>query len=201
MTQIEVENNTPYRRRIFLHPRKLPVNEPIPLMLAAWKHFDLGPGESAGTSLGVFRVGAHVARGSVLDHRTVVADDPYDHIWTFGLTNGIPALTGGDAPPRGQIQVVNGLDGPDAEAVSVTFYRDYAPCDNGDALPHQTIVYSALNVLFAYASKPISGGTSALVMEPVVGTFESLGQDVHLKLSPSADGTTVQWSSVGARTL
>jgi hypothetical protein len=201
MTQIEIENNTPYRRRIFLHLRKLPVNEPIPLMLAAWKHFDLGPGESVGTSLGVFRVGAHVARGSVLDHRTVVADDPFDHIWTFGLTNGIPTLSGGDPPPRGQIQVVNRLEGPDAQAISVTFYRDYAPWDGADVLPNQGIAYSFRNVLFAYASKPISGGTSALVIEPVVGTFESIGQDAHLKLSPSADGTTVQWSSVGARTL
>src|SRR6266404_7966930 len=121
MTQIEVENNTPYRRRVFLHPMELSVKDPIPLMLASWKHFDLGPGESIGGALGSLRLSARVASGTALDHRTVVADANYGDLWTFGLTNGIPTLSGGksDRVRADQIQVFNGLEGPDAAAISL----------------------------------------------------------------------------------
>lgn len=47
--QIELENGTTFRRRIFLRTSQLRVTEPIPLALTAWKYFDLGPGASTGT--------------------------------------------------------------------------------------------------------------------------------------------------------
>ncbi len=198
MTQIQVENNTPYRRRVFLHPMELSANEPVPLMLAAWKHFDLGPGESIGAALGALRIGARVTHGSVLDHRTVVAGANYGDTWTFALTNGIPTLSGGGDAMRGVangIQVFNALDGPDAPAIELTFYWDYAPWIGFEVPPQRSAVFSFTNQLFAYASKPIAGDSSALVIEPVTGKFLLANEPVRLKLTPSADGAGIQWAS------
>ena len=194
MTQIEVENNTPYRRRVFLHPMDLSVKEPIPLMLAAWKHFDVGPGESIGAALGSLRLAARVASGTALDHRTVVADANYGDLWTFGLTNGIPTLSGGKGVRVDQIQVFNGLDGPSAAAISVTFYWDYAPWITYEVPPQFNRVFAFGKQLFAYASKPITDGSSALVFEPIAGKVQLTG-DVGLKITPSADGTTIRWAN------
>jgi hypothetical protein len=195
MTQIEVENNTPYRRRIFLHSAALSVNEPVPLMLAAWKRFDLGPGESVGAALGSLRIGASVASGSVLDHRTVAADIQIGDAWNFGLTNGIPALSSGDGARPGAVKVFNGLKGPNAAAVGFTFYRDYAPWAGLEVAPQFNSLFAFVNQMFAYASKPIAGGSSALVIEPIVGKFELTNEAIRLKLTPSTDGATVQWTS------
>jgi hypothetical protein len=195
MTQIEVENNTPYRRRVFLHPVGLSVKEPIPLMLTAWKHFDLGPGESIGAAFGTLRIGARVAYGSVVDHRTVVADVQYGDVWTFGLTNGIPALSGGSGAMPGAVQVFNGLNGPDAAAITVTCYWDYAPWISFEVPPQFNRSFTFMNQLFAYASKPIADAGSARVIEPAVGKFQALSQHVRLKITPSADGTEIQWAN------
>jgi hypothetical protein len=194
MKQIEVQNNTPYRRRVFLHPMQLSMNEPVPLMLAAWKRFDLGPGESAGTAMGALRVGARVSSGTVLDHRTVVADANLGDLWTYGLKDGIPALTGGKGINPNQIQVLNELQGPDAATINVTIYWDYAPWIATDVMPQFNSVFSVSSQLFAYASKPIVDGSSALVFEPVAGNALLTG-DVRLKLVPSGDGTTIQWEN------
>ncbi len=168
-------------------------------MLAAWKRFDLAPGESIGTAFGDFRVGAQVASGTVLDHRTVAADAHYGDIYTFGLTNGIPTLSSASGATRNQIQVFNGLDGPDAAAIRVTIYRDYAPWAGDDVPPQYHSAYTPSSQLFAYASKPITGGSSALVMEPVVGRFQPADPVMRLKITPSADGTTIQWASGAAK--
>ena len=169
MTQIEVENNTPYRRRIFLHPMQLSVKEPIPLMLAAWKLFDLGPRESAGTALGTLQPGARVASGTALDHRTVKADTKYGDLWTFGITNEMPALSGRKGVNPCQVQVLNGLDGPDAAAVSVTLYQIILR-GLPRMFPQLNEAYLLGNRLSAYASKPIIGGSSALIFEPVLAS-------------------------------
>ncbi|MEO8128025.1 MAG: hypothetical protein ABJF23_02920 [Bryobacteraceae bacterium] len=194
MTQIEVENNTPYRRRVFLHPSGLSLQEPVPLLLTAWKHFDLGPGESIGTALGGLRIGARIAQGSMRDHRTVVADAQFGEKWTVGMTNGIPALSSGAGAPPNGIQVQNGLDGSEAAVILVTLYWDYAPWFSFEVSPGYQTVYSFTNQLFAYASTPIAGGGSALVMEPAAGKFSLPGGAVRLKLTPTADGTTIQWA-------
>jgi hypothetical protein len=174
---------------------ELSVKDPIPLMLAAWKHFDLGPGESIGTAFGAIRIGARVASGTVLDHRTVVADAHYGDVWTFGLTNGIPTLTEGNRAMPNAIQVSNGLDGPAATAISVTFYQDCAPCISFEVPPRQNSSFTFSNQLFAYASKPIADGSSALVIEPIAGKFQLTNEKLRIKLTPSADGTTIQWDS------
>jgi hypothetical protein len=196
MRQIEVENNTPYRRRIFLHPMQLSINEPVPLMLSAWKHFDLGPGETAGTATGPLRVGARVGSGTALDHRTVVADANLEDRWTYGLKDGIPTLTGGKGGYPNQVQVSNALSGPDAAAIKVTIFWDYSPWISTDVAPQFNATVAVSNRMFAYASKPIVDGSSALVFEPVAGEFQLSG-DACLKLIPSSDGTTVQWESAG----
>lgn len=195
MTQINIENNTPYHRRVFLHPSELSADAPVPLMLAAWKHFDLGPGESAGTAVGSVRIGARVANGSEFDHRTVVADVNYGDVWTLGATNGILTLTGPiGAGPENEIRVINALDGPNAPAVHVTLYWDYAPWLGFDAQPQRIVAFTPMNQLYAYASKPIVDGSSALVMEPVYDRIRFTDPGVRLKLSPSPDGATVQWT-------
>jgi hypothetical protein len=199
MTQIEVENNTPYRRRVFLHPMELSVKEPVPLLLAAWKHFDLGPGESVGAALGALRVGVRAAYGSALDHRTVVADVNYGDICTYELTGGIPALSVQTGAMPGTIQVLNGLSGPDASIITVTFYWDYSPWTSYEVSPQFRSAFTFVNQLFAYASKPITDGSSALVIEPDFGKFQGLSQDVKLKITPSDDGTEIQWSAEGVR--
>jgi hypothetical protein len=198
MMQIEVENNTPYRRRVFLHPLRLSAQEPIPLLLSAWKHFDIGPGESTGTALGGLRIGARIAEGSVLDHRTVVADAQFGEQWKFELIDGVPTLSGGPGAPGGSIQVHNGLNGSDAKAILVTVYWDYAPWLSFEVQPGSDVVYSIVNQLFAYASTPIADGRSALVIEPVSGQFLLNADAVRLKITPSPDGTTIQWA-IGPR--
>src|SRR5258708_7660203 len=112
--QIEIENGTTFRRRIFLHASQLSVTEPIPLALTAWKYFDLGPGASIGTVDGDFQIGVHVSRiVHGVDHRTVFAEANFGDAFRVELTDGIPILSR-NRTSSDSLDVVNGATGPQA---------------------------------------------------------------------------------------
>lgn len=98
--------------------------EPVPLILTALKHFDLGAGESIGTAFGAVRIGARLASGNGMDHRTVTTDAQYGDLCVFGLTKGIPTLSIETGATYGNFSVSNGLDGPTAGAISVTVHHN-----------------------------------------------------------------------------
>jgi hypothetical protein len=135
VNQIEVENGTTFRRRIFLHASQLTVKEPIPLALTAWKYFDLGPGASIGTVDGDFQISVRVSRiVHAVDHRTVFAEANYGDAFRVELADGIPILSR-TRTSRNSINVVNGVTGPQSSVIDVTLYRDYAPLLNREVSP------------------------------------------------------------------
>ncbi len=195
LSQIEIANNTPYRRRVFLLSVEAQVTKPVPLMLTAWKHFDLDPGESRGTAVTSLRLGIRIAEGSALDHRTVAADVNLGDRWSVEMKDGIPVLTSGRAISPGSIEVFNGLSGAEAAFVTVTIYRDYAPWASFQVMPGFTQLYQPTQRLSVFASTPVGGDDAPLVLEPAVASVILSGEDTQLSITPSADGSSIQWTN------
>lgn len=195
LSQIEIANNTPYRRRVFLLAAEAQNTKPVPLMLSAWKHFDLGPGESRGAALSRLRLGIRIAEGSALDHRTVAADMNLGDRWNVNLKDGIPVLTAAGSGAAGSIEVFNGLTGAEAAFVTVTIYRDYAPWGSFQVMPGFTQRYQPAQRLSICASTPVGGEDSPLVLEPAVASIILSGEDTRLSITPSADGSSIQWTN------
>jgi hypothetical protein len=194
--QIEIENGTTFRRRIFLHASQLTVKEPIPLALTAWKVFDLEPGTSTGTVDGDFQIGVHVSRiVHGVEHQTVVSDATNGDAFLVQLTDGVPTLSRTQGS-GGWIEVINGLTGAESPVIDVTLYRDYAPL-----LAHQVASNERLSLgypgeFYCYSSMPFESGTEALALEPIVGRVSLTGsENIGLQLVP--EGSNVHWKVNG----
>lgn len=192
MIQIEVQNGTTFRRRIFLHASQLPVNEPIPLALTAWKYFDLGPGVSTGTVDGDFQVGVRVSRiVHGVDHRTVFVEAKYGEAFRVELTDGIPVLsrtqTSGDS-----LDVLNGKSAP----LDVTLYRDYAPLLNRAVPPGEQQRFGHPAGFYCYSSMPFARGDEALALEPITGNVD-LREPGNLRLQLVPAGSMIHWKVNG----
>lgn len=196
MIQIEIENGTVFRRRIFLHATQMPLNEPIPLALTAWKVFDLGPGVSIGTVDGDFQIGVRVSRiVHGVDHRTVMAEASYGDAFRVDLTNGIPVLTR-TATGHDSLEVVNGLSGPQSYPVDVALYRDYAPLLNREVPAGSGVAFPHPAEFYCYASMPFERDDEALALEPIGGKVD-LGIPGNIKLQIVPAGSMVHWKVNG----
>ncbi|MEO8128024.1 MAG: hypothetical protein ABJF23_02915 [Bryobacteraceae bacterium] len=196
MIQIEIENSTTFRRRIFLHASRVTAREPIPLALTAWKYFDLGPGAGIGTVDGDFQLSVHVS--SIVhgvDYRTVFSEAGFGDAFRVEFADGIPVLSRSQTDGEG-LDVVNGTTGPQASALAVTLYRDYAPLLQREVPVngHEQFVFPA--ELFCYASMPFSGETEALALEPTIGRLD-LREAGNLRLGLVPAGSGIQWKVNG----
>jgi hypothetical protein len=193
MIQIEVENGTTFRRRIFWHPFR--IEQPIPMALTAWKNFDLNPGDSTGTVDGDFQIGVQVARvAHGVGYETRSAETGFGDVWTVVLTDGTPSLTRRQSG-QGNLDVVNQIAGAESILLKATLYRDYAPLLT--ALVPQTATQTFLrpDLIYCYSSVPITDGRQPLVLEPVVGRMKLGDRNLRLQLLPS--GSTIQWKVNG----
>jgi hypothetical protein len=194
--QIEIENGTTFRRRIFLHAAKLSVTEPIPLALTAWKYFDLGPGATIGTVDGDFQVGVRVSRiVHGVDHRTVFAEANFGDAFRIELTDGIPVLSRTQISAD-SLDIVNGVTGPQSSVIGVTLYRDYAPLLNREVPPNGQESFAYPTGFCCYTSMPFTRGDEALALEPVVGTVD-LREPGNLRLQLLPAGSMIQWKVNG----
>ena len=196
MIQIEIENGTTFRRRIFLHASQLSVTEPIPLAVTAWKYFDLGPGTSIGTVDGDFQIGVRVSRiVHGVDHRTVFAEVNFGDAFRVELTDGIPILsrtrTSGDS-----LDVVNGATGPQSSVIDVTLYRDYAPLLTREVSSNEQEKFAYPAGFHCYSSMPFDGGDEALALEPIVGNVD-LREPGNLRLQLVPAGSMIHWKVNG----
>ena len=144
-------------------------------MLAAWKRFDLGAGGYG------FR---HVPHECPRCLRSVL--DREEGRGSVGETES----------PHTAVRNVRGhsMD-PMPRRFNLTFYWDYSPWISYEISPQASNSFTFVNRVFAYASKPIIDGGSALAMGPVAGEFPLTNRAVRLKLTPSADGSKIQRAS------
>jgi hypothetical protein len=195
--QIEIENGTTFRRRIFLHASPLSVTEPIPLALTAWKYFDLEPGVSIGTVDGNFQVGVRVSRiVHGVDHRTVFAEAELGDAFRVELTDGIPVLSRKQNGPGNSLEITNGETGPQSSVIDATLYRDYAPLLHSEILPNQHESFGYPAAVYCYSSMPFNGAEEALALEPIIGKMD-LGESGNLRLQLVPDGSSIHWKVNG----
>ncbi len=196
MIQIEIENGTTFRRRIFLHASQLTVQEPIPLALTAWKYFDLGPGAGIGTVDGDFQIGVQVSRiVHGVDHGTAFAEARYGDAFRVELTDGVPVLSRTQTSAD-SLDVGNGLSGPQSAVIDVTLYRDYAPLLTREVPPGGMEKFAHPTEFYCYSSMPFESGEEALALEAVVGKV-GLGGAENLRLQLVPAGSMISWKVNG----
>jgi hypothetical protein len=193
--QIEIENGTTFRRRIFLHALQLPVNEPIPLALTAWKVFDLAPGTSTGTVDGDSQIGVHVSRiVHGVDHQTVVSDASDGDSFRVQLADGLPALARTQGAGA-SIKVSNEVTGPESTIIDVTLYRDYAPFLSQQVRAGESVSFDRATEFYCYSSMPFESGAEALALEATAGSVSLTGSNIRLQLVPA--GSNIHWKVNG----
>ena len=196
MIQIEVENSTTFRRRIFLHAAQLTVTEPIPLTLTAWKYFDLGPGTRIGTVDGDFQLGVSVSRiVHGVNHQTVFAEASFGDAFRVELTDGNPTLSRARTAAH-SLDVSNGTTRPQASSIDVTLYRDYAPLLTREVPPNAEEKFAYPTGFYCYCSMPFNSGEEALALESVVGNVD-LRSAGNLRLQVVPNGNMIQWKVNG----
>lgn len=190
--QIQVENVSGTLRRIFLVAQELPVSQPVPLALAAWRSYTLDNGDSEFTAYpGTLQIAAHRS-SETGNHQTVLVNTELGSDWSFQVSgDGTPLLAPEGNGIPGEISCVNQL--PEG-TIDVGLYSNFAQliCRSGVA-PGMKVVFETENRLFLYSTVPVAGDAQPLVLEDVVEELDltAVGSEVLVQLLQ--DGTTVKW--------